>query len=64
MDKQQKKIYARKGLAFPHNQERDRFEGKRTGQEQKLDNGWAHKHAHEVNLEGDLVDVYLVWGHS
>ena len=33
MDKQQK-IYARKGLVFPNNQERDRVEGKRTGQEQ------------------------------
>ena len=62
MDKQQKKIYARKGLVFPHNQERDRVEGKKTGQEQKLDSGWAHKRAHEANLEEGLVDVYAVWG--
>jgi len=33
MDNQQRKIYARKGLVFSHNQERDRVEGKRTGQE-------------------------------
>ena len=36
MDKQQKKIYARKGLVFPHNQESDRVEGKGTGPEQNL----------------------------
>ena len=64
MDKQQKKIYARKGLVLPHNQERDRVECKRTGQEQKLDSGWAYKRDHEANLEGGLVDMYLVWGQS